>query len=372
MIFCNSCILPNTRPNLIIDKNGLCNACNQFNLKTNINWNARKKELLKIVNDAKKNSFGYDCLIPVSGGKDSTWQVVECLSLGLKPLAVTWKTPARTIIGQRNLDNLVNLGVDHIDYQINPKVEAKFMLKTFKKFGTTAIPMHMALFNIPLTLACKFNIPLIIYGENSANEYGGTKKLAQSYKINQEWLQKYGVTHGTKAEDWISKELSKKDLNAYLGVNWEEIKKKKIKPIFLGHFLNWDIHKTLKISKKFGFKVRKEGPKVGIYNYADIDCSFISIHHWLKWYKFGFNRDMDNLSLEIRNKRLSRKDAIKYLTNKGIKPPMEDIRLFCKFVGISVKEFEKISNKFRNKDIWKKVKKNWMIKDFIIKNWKFT
>ena len=77
--------------------------------------------------------------------------------------------------------------------------------------------MHMALFNISLTLACKFNIPLIIYGENSANEYGGTKKLAQSYKINQEWLQKFGVTHGTKAEDWISKELSKKDLNAYLG-----------------------------------------------------------------------------------------------------------------------------------------------------------
>ena len=139
MIICNSCILPNTRPHLIIDKNGLCNACNQFNLKTNINWNARKKELLKIVNDAKKNSSGYDCLIPVSGGKDSTWQVVECLKLVHKPLAVTWKTPERTIIGQRNLVNLVNLGVDHIDYQINPKVEAKFMLKTFKN-GTTAIP----------------------------------------------------------------------------------------------------------------------------------------------------------------------------------------------------------------------------------------
>ena len=99
MIFCNSCILPNTRPNLIIDKNGLCNACNQFNLKTNINWNARKKELLKIVNDAKKNSSGYDCLIPVSGGKDSTWQVIKLKEFGLSPLTFTYKPLLRNKIG---------------------------------------------------------------------------------------------------------------------------------------------------------------------------------------------------------------------------------------------------------------------------------
>ena len=119
MKFCKSCILPDTRPNLIIDEDGICNACNFHKLKKKINWVERKKRLSKLVKDIKyNNKNGYDCIIPVSGGKDSTWQVVECLKLGLKPLAVTWKTPARTNIGQRNLDNLIQLGVDHIDYQI--------------------------------------------------------------------------------------------------------------------------------------------------------------------------------------------------------------------------------------------------------------
>ena len=92
--------------------------------------------------------------------------------MGLNPLAVTWKPPGRTSIGQQNLNNLISLGVDHIDYSINPKVEAKFMLKAFEKFGATATPMHLALFNIPLKIAHRFEIPLVIYGENGAFEYG--------------------------------------------------------------------------------------------------------------------------------------------------------------------------------------------------------
>ena len=118
----------------------------------------------EVVGKAKAQSRGYDCLIPVSGGKDSTWQVIKCLEYGLNPLCVTWKTPARTQLGQQNLDNLVGLGVDHIDYQINPKVERKFMLEAFKRFGSTAVPMHMAIFSIPAQIAARFRIPLDCLG----------------------------------------------------------------------------------------------------------------------------------------------------------------------------------------------------------------
>lgn len=372
MKFCKSCILPDTRPNLIIDDDGICNACNFHKLKKKINWVERKTRLSKLVKDIKHNNKnGYDCIIPVSGGKDSTWQVVECLKLGLKPLAVTWKTPARTNIGQRNLDNLIKLGVDHIDYQINPKIEAKFMLKAFKKYGSTAIPMHMAIFNIPLKFALQFNIPLIVYGENSAQEYGGDKKLSESYFINEEWLRNYGLTNETSPKDWISSHLSKKDLTAYNGPNWANLKKQNVKAIFLGYFMKWDVENSFKIAKKVGFKIRKVGPKIGFYNYSDIDCSFISIHHWLKWYKFGFTRDMDNLSLEIRNKRISRTSALNILRKKGIKSPTYDIKLFCKFVGISTIEFNKICEKFRNKRIWEKVNNNWVIKNFILDEYFF-
>ena len=109
------------------------------------------------------------------------------------------ETPRRTAIGQENLNNLINLGVDHIDYSISPKVEAKFMLSTFKEKGSIAIPMHLALFNIPLKIASKFNIPLVVWGENSALEYG-EKDKNDKVTLNQSWLKKYGVTNGTSAK----------------------------------------------------------------------------------------------------------------------------------------------------------------------------
>ena len=337
--------------------------------KKDIDWKQRERDFSKVIENAKSNSIGYDCLIPVSGGKDSTWQVVKCLEYGLNPLAVTWKTPARTKIGQTNLDNLVNLGVDHIDYQVNPAVERKFILSSFKKYGSTAIPMHMAIFNIPIKIAVQYNIPLIIWGENSAFEYGGEYDEQKGFTLDRNWLLKYGVTHGTTAENWVSEDLSRKELTPYFSPSEIEIEKAGVLAIFLGFYFKWDVEVSLDIALLNGFKVREDGPKVGIYNYADIDCDFISIHHWLKWYKFGITRTMDNLSLEIRNGRMSRKDAIKILGQKGDETPLDDIRKFCSFVGVSTEDFFKICEQFRNTDIWRFQDDVWQINDFLINDW---
>ena len=122
MRYCKSCILPDSRPGLVIESDGTCNACKNSILKNdNINWKNREQAFNKLVKKIKAKNYGYDCLIPVSGGKDSTWQVIKCLEYGLKPLCFTWKPPSRTKLGQTNLNNLISLGVDHIDYSISPK-----------------------------------------------------------------------------------------------------------------------------------------------------------------------------------------------------------------------------------------------------------
>ena len=172
MNYCVQCVIPDTRPNIVLDKSGVCNACRAHASKRSINWTDRERDFRAVVKNAKSRSRGYDCVIPVSGGKDSTWQVVKCLEHGLTPLAVTWKSPGRTELGRRNLANLVSLGVDHVDYQINPKIERKLTLRALEKYGSSAIPMHLALFSIPVKLAVAFDIPLIVWGENSAFEYG--------------------------------------------------------------------------------------------------------------------------------------------------------------------------------------------------------
>lgn len=371
MRYCQRCILPDTRPNLHIEADGICNACHSQETKKEIDWAAREAAFQDVVAHAKEKSTGYDCVIPVSGGKDSTWQVVTCLKYGLKPLAVTWRPPGRTAIGQRNLQNLIALGVDHIDYQINPEVEKRFMLKTLQRFGSNAIPMHLALFNIPLNIAWRFDIPLVVWGENSAFEYGSASEAHTGFRLDETWLRNYGVTHGTTAADWVDDMLSAQALYPYTGPTTAQLDAKHINAVFLGYYFRWDVANSLRVAEEHGFQ-RAKAPKVGYYNYADIDDNFISIHHYLKWYKFGFTRLFDNLSQEIRHQRMAREDALNILRAMGDQHPHDDIAMFCEFVGISKQAFYDIIEVFRNHAIWKYENGVWYIPNFIIPDWKWS
>lgn len=371
MNWCKRCILPDTRPNLRLDADGVCNACRSHASKSAIDWEGRREQLAEVVRSAKQRAGarGYDCLIPVSGGKDSTWQTVKCLELGLKPLAVTWKTPARTPIGHRNLENLIAMGVDHVDWQVSPKVESRFMLKSFERFGSTAIPMHLALFNIPLTIAVRLNIPLVIWGENSAFEYGAADDVHTGFKLDAAWLRTYGVTHGTTAEDWVDDDLSAKDLTAYFGPTAAELEAAATRAVFLGYYLQWDPQETRRVAQAHGFRSDTGAPRTGYYDFADIDDDFISIHHWMKWYKFGFTRLFDNLSLEIRNGRLTRAQAIAIVRSTGEQRPRADIEKFCAFAGIQVDEFFRIAARFRNPHVWSAQGGAWRIPGFLVPDW---
>jgi N-acetyl sugar amidotransferase len=372
--WCTRCILPDTRPNLRIGADGVCNACRAHETKRQIDWMQRERQLRDVVASARQRALprGYDCLIPVSGGKDSTWQTVKCLELGLKPLAVTWKAPARTEIGRRNLENLVALGVDHIDWQVSPAVESRFMLKAFKRFGSTAIPMHLALFNMPLTLATRLRIPLVMWGENSAFEYGAADDAHTGFKLDGTWLRTYGVTHGTTASDWIEADLTERDLVPYFGPTDAELEAAGVRAMFLGYYIPWDPQETRRVAAAHGFRADAAGPRTGYYDFADIDDDFISIHHWMKWYKFGFTRLFDNLSLEIRNGRISREAALEVVRRSGDQTPRSDIEKLCAFVGIAVQELFAMAETFRNPAVWSLQNGTWRIPDFILPDWNWT
>ena len=365
--YCKKCILPNTRPNNPFNEHGICSACLTLEDKKSIDWGKREEKFKSIVKNVKKLKCKYDCIIPVSGGKDSTWQVIKALEYNLNPLCVTWKTPSRNKLGTDNLNNLISLGVNHIDFTINPKVEKIFTLKSFRKYGSTVIPMHMALHAIPLQMAVAHKIPLIIWGENSAYEYGGEDETLKGFKLTRNWLKKYSVTHQTTANDWIDKELSKSDLSPYFWPSDLDQEKAGVSAIFLGQFFKWDPIKTYQISKQHGFKARSS-PKTGYYEFADIDDEFlITIHHWLKWHKFGFTRLWDNLSIEIRNNRISRSEAIGILKEIGEEYPSEEINSFCDYVSISKKDFFKIVDSFRNINIWgKDANKEWKLIGYLL------
>lgn len=366
MRWCARCVLPDTRPGLAIGPDGVCNACANHATKQDIDWGARQREFAAVAAHAKSHARGYDCVIPVSGGKDSTWQVVKCLEQGLHPLAVTWKTPGRTVLGQANLDNLVSLGVDHIDYQINPQVEARFMLKAFERSGSTAIPMHMALFSIPLAIALRFEIPLVVWGENSAFEYGTADDALTGFRLGRDWLLRHGVTQGTTAADWIGDDLDARQLTAYFGPDPDVLESRGIHAVFLGYYLPWDPATSRQVAEEHGFRYRSGEARTGYYDFADIDDDFISLHHWMKWYKFGFTRLFDNLSLEIRNGRMTRAEALEIIRRNGDGTPYADIDRFCAFASIDRERFFAIAERFRNRSVWtRRADGVWQIPDFI-------
>jgi hypothetical protein len=186
-------------------------------------------------------------------------------------------------------------------------------------------------------------------------EYGGTELERGNFYMDRAWLSKHGCLQGKLAEDWVDEELTASDLRPFAVPTEEELRASGIQSIFLGQFLKWDPVQNAEISKGLGFQVRPEGPVMGIWDFADLDCKLIVAHHYPKWLKFGMTRTFDNVSVEIRNGRMSRERAIELIRkNKDDRPPAEHMESLCRFIGISEEEFYEILERHRNLDIWKK------------------
>ncbi len=158
----------------------------------------------------------------------------------------------------------------------------------------------------------------------------------------------------------------------YKSLASQNIELKDIISIFLGYFFIWDPEKTKEVAMNAGMKININETRLGYWNYADLDDELISVHHHLKWYKFGFTRLFDNLSVEIRNGRLNRERALSIIRSTGDQTPHEDIDTFCNFVEISRNKFEQTMEEFRNHEIWKRVDGKWLIPGFIIKDWNWS
>jgi len=365
MTYCKKCIMPTSRPGITLDEDGVCGGCLGFKeKKEEIDWKARENKLNSIL-DNFRGKGDYDCLVPVSGGKDSTWQVYTMLQKGMKPLAITIKCQYRTELGQRNLDNLIRLGVDHIDFTVNPKIDSKFMLKTFKEDGNPSLVEHLIMWSTIIKTALRYDIGLVVWAENSALEYGGNKDDRNKFKMDYDWIKKYGVTNGTIAEDWIGDEITLKDLESYKLPSETKLDESGIENLFLGMYVEWEPEDIAKKSQTVGFEWA-ENPVLGLHPFVGVDCDFRVVHHFMKWYKFGLTKLWDNLAIEIREHRMSREEAVEYLRKNTEPIPKKEIQSFCKYLNISENDFFKIAESHRNLNIWEKGSDGkWSIPSFI-------
>ncbi len=372
--YCKKCVFPETKPDLTIDQNGVCSACRSVNEKFDqIDWDMRKQEFEEIINNYKKDGVGYDCIIPVSGGKDSTYQAYLMKQVyGLNPLCICFETTAPTDLGNQNLDNISKLGIDVIHFKKNYNVYKKMVVESFKRVGDEMWPNHLGIFTIPVMFAVKMNIPLIIWGENSQMEYGGPDlESVKSRVLNRSWLEEFGGLLGNRIEDMIGVDgLTKKDLTPYFYPSDEEIEKIGVTGIFLGSYFFWDAIKQLEIVKSKGFKVKDDGPVEGTYtNYENLDEKMHGLHDYLKFVKYGFGRATDHACTDLRNQRMTRDQAIEKVKKYDGKYPHLSINYFIEYSGLKKSEIDQIIDSFTNPLLFKTNKDGDFIRD---KNFNLT
>ncbi len=359
MKYCKTCLMPDTKPYISFDENGICNACLAHEKKKQIlggiDWDAREKEFEKIVRETKsKKAPFYDVLVPVSGGKDSLTQVHRLLKYDLRILAVNVDYGIKTEVGNFNLSLVPKMGANLIIYSPELPLHQRLIRIGFEDFGDPDLLSHTLLHAYPLHVALQFKIPLVLHGENSAFEYGGDTALAQKNAMSRDWFAKYAANKGHDAR-YVSKHYHIPMEKLRLYDFPDEIKHSDTRSIFMSYYFFWDSEEHLRIAQKHGFRTLDK-PSEGTYrNYVGIDEKINRVHQYLKVLKFGYGRATDHACEDIRNGRLSREEAKKQVREFDLQEISDYyVNDFLEFIGISRDEFFLILEKNRNTAIWKR------------------
>ena len=356
MKFCKKCLYPSTKPQLQFDERGICSACNNYKLKDEVDWGKKKVDLLHILDKYKsKDGSKYDCIIPVSGGKDSTFQTYTIKeTFGLNPLAVNFHPHDQTEIGRKNLENLKQLGVDCIEFSPNPIVYSKLAKFGVVELGDFQWPEHIGIFTVPVQVAVRYKIPLIIWGENPQLEYGQPTNIDTDTILDREWNEKNGgyFLDKIKPKDMTKYGFKTKELIPYIYPSDDDIRRIGVTGIFLGSYIKWDLFKQLDFVKELGFSENDE-LKEGTYDkWENLDVYFTVFHDYFKFLKYGFGRTTDHASIEIRYERITREQGIELVKKYEGKIPRKYLDKFLKSADISEQEFHDICDKFTNKEIF--------------------
>ncbi len=370
MKYCTSCLQPDTRPNTYFSKEGICPACNYHSMLKNINWKQRYKILEEICEKSRGDGKKFDCIIGVSGGKDSLRQSLFIRDkLKMKPLLVSLTHPPQTVteIGVENLSNLINHGFDIIVSGPSPITWKKLMREGFLKYCNYRKSTEYALYTSVPQIAIRFNIPLIFWGENPGLQLGDMKTTKKrGWDGNN--LRNMNTLGGGDAK-WIKKIRPKlKNIFPYLYPDHDEFKKSKIQIVYLGWFWkDWSMVENGLLGCSEGLKIRNLGPKdTGDLSYVQsLEEDWVHLNQMIKYYKYGFGRATDYANDQIRAKKISKLKAIELVKKYDGKCNEKFVSSFCKFINISEKTFWNNVYRHTNRNLFK-IKNKKIIPKFVV------
>ena len=371
MRYCRICLQPDTRPNTFFSKDGVCPACEYFNATKYVDWNERLSILQALFAEQTRGPGQYyDCIIGVSGGKDSTRQALFLRdSLGVNPLLVTLSYPPEQVTdrGVENLSNLINLGFDLVLSAPAPRTWRRLKQEGFKRFANSFRSTEMALFSSVPQIAIKYGIKLIMWGENPGLQLGDMKSLGRNGYDGNSLRNMNTLSSGLK---WmLDCGYSESDLIPYLYPTTEDFNKHDLQIVYLGWFLgDWSLVNNALYSCANGLKIRTDHvSKTGdLYGVTALDEDFTPINQLIKYYKYGFGRVTDYVNEEIRLGRMTRNEGIELVDQYDDAKDDDYISNYCDYLEISKEDFWRKVYESVNKDIFSIVEDGRILRKFTV------
>ena len=344
---CAKCVMPETHETILYDEgSGICSICKQHQHKReNVDWDKKENEFTEIVN-SYKNKGAYDCIIPISGGKDSTYILYTMIKkYGVRPLVVSFDHGFFRPHHINNRDKILRkLGVDFLIFRSDPRIVKKLMLESLKRKGDFCWHCHTGVFAWPMQLAIKYKIPLLIWGESAA-EYTSYYDFENPEDQDENPFNTY-INLGITAEDMVGMldgTVALRDLEPYRYPKPKDLKKIGCRSVCYGAYHPWDVRKQVELIKnELGWEEDEVEGIPSQYWYTKVECQLTGVRDYLKYIKRGFGRTSQLTTDDIRASVMSREEAVKLVKQyDGLKPA--SLPVFLEFVGITEGEFNEIA-----------------------------
>jgi N-acetyl sugar amidotransferase len=357
--------MPNTRPRVVFDAEGVCNACRYAEEKSQrIDWDARRKEFLELIAPYKSRQPFWNCIVPWSGGKDSSYVAYQLkFEFGMNPLLVTFSPQVPTEVGVHNREQMIQLGFDHYMHRPNQKVHRYLSRRFFIERGNQKVAWDAGVNAVPVQMAAKMGIPLVFYAEHGESEYGGKVINEQSKKIR-DITEVLENQIGDNPSNWVDDEVSAKDLNGYVYPDIEEVHRVGVKAVYFGYFFKWSMYRNYEfIKSKIDFKVHPKDRTPGTFTSFDsLDDKSDNLYYYMQFIKFGFGRTIRDASRMIQNKQMTRAEGLRLARLYDGEFCDEYLPDMLEYLSLTRKEFDEIVDKHRNLEIWVKGESGWKIR----------
>ena len=367
VVFCKKCLMPNSRPRVVFDAEGVCNACRNAENKAKIDWSARREEFRRLVEPLKANrkSGKYDCIVPWSGGKDSSSIAYKLkFEFGLNPLLVTYSPMIPNEIGHQNREELVKLGFDHLFFRANTKVLKHLARRFFIERGNPKVAWDAGINAVPIQVAVNYRIPVVFYAEHGESEYGG-RVLSEEHKRTRDFTEVLENYVGDDPRNWVDDVVAETDLNPYLYPALGDVAATGVKAYYFGYFFRWSMYENyVFVRDKFHFRTNAKGRTDGTFTYYDsLDDKIDNLYYYMQFIKFGFGRCVRDASRLIQNGHMTREEGLELVRKYDDEFCYEHFEEVLEFLELSRDEFSEIVDRHRNPEIWMKVGSRWVLRN---------